>query len=186
MIEPGGFYHVTSRGNNREPICLDAVDFSDFEGRLGIVAARHDLVVLGHCVMTNHYHLFVRVPGSALSQAISELNGRFAHRANERHKRAGHLFQSRFHAERIARDEHLREVARYVVLNPVRAGLVRRPEQWEWSSYAACVGLEFPPPFLAVAELLRWFGKTPRLARAAYRSFVDDGLARCQAPGSTA
>ena len=182
MFEPGGFYHVTSRGNNRQPICLDDVDFAALEDRLGLVAARHELVVLGYCIMTNHYHLFVRIPGERLSQAISELNGRFAHRANERHGRGGHLFQSRFHAVQIAGDEYLREVARYVVLNPVRAGLVERPEQWPWSSYAACAGLTFPQGFLAVNELLRWFGKTPTLGRAGYRAFIRDGLARCQAP----
>jgi hypothetical protein len=90
----------------------------------------------------------------------------------------GHLFKNRFHDEYIRGDAHLLEVSRYIVLNPVSAGICARPEDWPWSSYRASAGLDFAPAFLAVGELLRLFGTKPRQARMAYRAFVSDGLVR--------
>jgi REP element-mobilizing transposase RayT len=169
---------VTSRGNNRETIYFTEDDFTTFLGLFDGVSRRYGWVVLAYCLMTNHYHLVVQLPFDGLSRGMQSINGRFARRTNVRHGRVGHLFQNRFFAEQIESDAHLLETARYVVLNPVRARVCRRPEEWRWSSYRPCAGLDLAPPFLALDEILGQFGSRPRQARREYRRFVREGLLR--------
>jgi putative transposase len=174
---PPGIYHLTARGNNRQPIYLDEIDRRTFVSMLGRVAKKHAWAVLAYCLMGNHYHLIARVPLGGLSGALDELNGGYARCTNRRHGRTGHLFGRRFHSMSIERDAHLLEACRYVVLNPVRAALCAEPGAWPWSSYRACAGLDFAPSFLAVDELLRLFGEDPLRAGASYRGFVSSGQA---------
>ena len=174
---PSGVYHLTARGNNREPIYLDDTDCRTFMSMLARVAEKYRWIVLAYCLMRNHYHLIVQIPFGGLSRGIDELNGGYARRTNRRHGRTGHLFGRRFHSTLIEGDTHLLEACRYVVLNPVRAGLCAEPEAWPWSSYRTCAGLDFPSPFLALDELLRLFGESPRQASASYCQFVSAALA---------
>ena len=178
IIEPGGIYHVTTRGNNRERVVWDDLDRVILLTAIDRSARRYGWVVLAYCLMTNHFHLVVRLPLDGLSDGMRLLNGTFARRMNARHSRVGHLFHNRFGATPVADDTHLLEVSRYVVLNPVRARLCARAEQWRWSSYRACAGLELAPSFLATDELLGLFGRRPSLARRAYRQFVREGHVR--------
>jgi hypothetical protein len=106
---------------------------------------------------------------------MQELNGRYSRRTNSRYGRTGHLFQNRFSATAISHDAHLLEACRYVVLNPIRARICSRAEDWPWSSYAACAGLQLAPRFLAVDELLSLFGGQPKEARRSYAAFVAEG-----------
>jgi hypothetical protein len=127
--------------------------------------------------MTNHYHLIVQTTEPNLSQAMHHLNGSYARWFNRRNGHRGHVFERRFHAAAIESDWHLLEACRYVVLNPVRAGLARAPAEWAWSSYRATVGLASPATGLALDDLLRLFGKHRLKARDAYRTFVADAPA---------
>ncbi len=181
-IEPGGIYHVTSRGNNKAEVFLDEGDRLLFTDLLTRTAQRHEWHVFAHCLMTNHYHLVVRVRTGALSAGMCLLNGDFARKANRRHGRIGHVFNDRFSAVQIKRDSHLLEACRYVVLNPIRAGLCERPESWRWSSYRACAGLEYAPAFLAERELLALFGGRLDRARRGFCAFVAEG--RQPVPGT--
>ena len=122
--------------------------------------------------MTNHYHLLLEIPRGGLSVGMRELNGGYSRWANRRHARSGHLFHNRFGSTRVETDPHLLEVCRYVVLNPVRAGLCPTPKTWGWSSYRACAGLERAPRFLALSVLLQLFGPNVRRAQVSFRSFV--------------
>jgi putative transposase len=105
------------------------------------------------------------------------VNGVYAQRFNRVHGFRGHLFQGRYHAEPIRDEAHLPASLRYVLLNPVRAGLCQRPEAWRWSSYRASIGLAPAPRFLALGRLLACFGVEPGTARDAMRSFIGDALA---------
>jgi putative transposase len=126
--------------------------------------------------MTNHFHLVVRNSEPNVSQAMHHLNGCYARWFNRRHGYQGHLFQRRFHAAAIESDWHLLEACRYVVLNPVRAGIARRPAEWPWSSYRAAIGAQSSSSTLALDELLGFFGRRRSEARDAFRDFVDDAL----------
>ena len=115
-----------------------------------------------YCIMPNHYHATLRPTGHNLSEALRQLNSRYAQWWNKRHERVGHVFQGRFKDQIVQREGYLPALCRYVALNPVRAGLVERPEEWEWSSYAATVGLQPAPSFLALDSVLQQFGDADR------------------------
>jgi REP element-mobilizing transposase RayT len=181
----GGFFHVTARGNRRQPIFMDNVDVERFIAILAEVAARYGWRLHAYCLMTNHYHLLVETPEANLSAGFHRLNFLYAQWFNRRRGLDGHLFQGRFHSVLIERQEHLVELARYIVLNPVRAGLCRHPGEWRWSSYRAVAGRARPAPFLTVAWLLDQFGETTASARAAYRQFAEEACPRAP-PADTA
>ncbi|MGD0273479.1 MAG: transposase [Gaiellaceae bacterium] len=166
---PGALYHVTSRGNERKEIFLDRLDRRRFLDLLSVIVRRFGWRVYAYCLMPNHYHLLLETPRPELVRGMQQLNGIYARRFNRRHVRSGHLFGGRFHSILIERDAHLVEVARYVVLNPVRAGICKLPEDYRWSSYRATAGLEKPPAFLAADELLRVFASRPDTARRHYK-----------------
>ncbi len=123
--------------------------------------------------MPNHYHLVLETPNGGLGRAIHCLNGTYAQAFNRRHRTVGHLFQGRYKAILVEREGYLLTLACYVVSNPVRAGLCRRPEDFRWSSYRATAGLEPAPAFLAADRLLEGFGKGVR-AQTSYRRFVAE------------
>lgn len=145
---PGALYHVTSRGDRREPIFVDNFDRNALLDVLADGLARLDATVLAYCLMGNHYHLVVHTRQANLSQLMRHVNGVYTQRFNRRHSLVGHLFQGRFKAILVDRHSYLLEVCRYVDLNPVRAGLVGQPAEWTWSSYAAHTGQHVGPPWL--------------------------------------
>ena len=153
---PNGYYHLGARGNNKRPIYLDDQDRAHFLKLLRALATRYGWSFYAHCLMGNHYHLVVQIAEAALSQAMCELNTAYAIAFNRRHGRINHLFGRRFWSELITTDAHLLQAVRYVVQNPVRAGLCATCEDWPWSSYRATVGLARPEPHLAVDDVLRF------------------------------
>jgi REP element-mobilizing transposase RayT len=172
---PGAVYHVMSRGNAKALVFLDQRDFEKFVAVLKAACARFGVVCYAFCLMPNHYHLVVMTPQPNLSAAIKHLNGVYAQWWNYRHQRCGHVFQGRFKAQLVQEDRYLLAVCRYVVLNPVRAGLVAHPREWKWSSYRASAQLEPAPRFLhtsAFDGLLARHSSAP--AGVAYRQFVSD------------
>jgi hypothetical protein len=124
--------------------------------------------------MGNHYHLLLETPDANLGRGMRQLNGVFTQKLNRRHDRVGHVFQGRYKAILVEKESHLLELARYVVLNPVRAKLVKQVVDWRWSSYGATAGERPAPPWLETDWLLACFGGRGR--RAAYRRFVAEGL----------
>ncbi len=128
--------------------------------------------------MDNHYHLLVETPEGNLSTGMRQLNGVYTQAFNRRHQRVGHLLQGRYQAILIQKDSHLLEVCRYVVLNPVRAGMVEQPERWTWSSHQATAGQRKPPPCLTTAWVLGQFSAKRGRAERAYRQFVREGIGK--------
>jgi putative transposase len=179
-------YHVTARGTGRMPIYRDDQDRLTFLERLARVVEDCHLRCHAYCLMTNHYHLVVRTLDANLSRALQRLNGSYAQWWNGRHERSGHVFQGRFGAQVIQDDAYLLVACRYVVLNPVRAGLVDTPGDWIWSSYRATAALAPVPRFLSPDALWRCLSHGPtESAVEGYRQFVSaDGADRSRLPSS--
>lgn len=169
---PGAVYHVTSRGNARQPIFTDDEDKAGFLDILSMVVERFHWLCHAYCLMENHYHLLIETPNGNLSKGMRELNGVYTQRFNQRFRRVGHLFQGRYKAILVEKDRHLLSLCRYVVLNPIRVGLINRPDQWRWSSYGATMGIKSRPSFLTIDWILSQFGGRTRAAREAYKRFV--------------
>ena len=174
----GALYHVTARGNRREDIYLDDGDRELFLSILGNVCDRFNWAVHAYCLMTNHYHLLVETPDANLSKGMRQLNGVYTQSSNRRHGRVGHLFQGRFKAILVQKEAYLLELSRYVVLNPVRAKMVERAQDWPWSSYPAALGKRAAPPWLEVDWLLSQFGERRAEAVAGYMRFVASGVGK--------
>jgi len=122
--------------------------------------------------MTNHFHLVLQTPQPNLSRGMHWLNTKYASWFNAKHRRSGHLFQGRFKSFLVERETYLAEVLRYVVLNPIRAGMVERPEDYRWSSYRATAGIDDVPDWLDIDAALELFGGEGAIAQARYRSYV--------------
>jgi REP-associated tyrosine transposase len=168
-------YHITSRGDGREDIFLTDDDRTVFLAVLAEVWARFNWTVHAYCLMGNHYHLLVETPDANLSKGMRQLNGVYTQRFNRAHQRVGHVFQGRYKAVLVEKEAHLLELARYVVLNPVRAGMVCNPGEWRWSSYRPTVGEAAVPQWLETRWLLAAFARTESEAAAEYAHFVADG-----------
>jgi putative transposase len=171
---PGALYHVTARGNRREDIYHTDTDRSAFLALLGETCERFGWRCLAYCLMTNHYHVVVETPDANLSRGMRQLNGVYTQGFNRRHRRVGHVFQGRYHAVIVDRDAYLLEVVRYVILNPVRAGMVTAAGQWPWSSYCAVIGRTPHPAWLTVDEVLTLFGSERGAAVRRFIRFVAD------------
>ncbi|HFD31362.1 MAG TPA: transposase [Gammaproteobacteria bacterium] len=172
---PGALYHVTSRGDRQEDIYLVDEDREAYLDVLNSVCERFNWVVHAYCLMSNHYHLLIETPDSNLSQGMRQLNGVYTQRFNRRHKRVGHVYQGRYKAILVQKENYLLELARYIVLNPVRAEMVRSAKDWPWSSYRATAGLKEAEDFLHVDWVLSAFAKRKSLASERYREFVSHG-----------
>jgi len=169
----GGVYHVVARGNRGSRIYCDDADHAEYLRLLGQVVARVRWHLLAYCLMGNHVHLVVETPEPNLPAGMQWLHGKYGRYFNDRHDLFGHLFQGRYKAIRQKTDEQLWQVLRYVALNPVEAGLCRRPADFRWSSY----GTAFGPAarHVAVHRLSRLTGareNEDQLAR--YRDLVEE------------
>jgi REP element-mobilizing transposase RayT len=168
-------WHVTSRGNNREDIYRDDEDRLMFLSIFVEAVRRFRWIVHAYTLMTNHYHLVIETPETTLSRGMKWMNGKYAQWFNRRHGRCGHLFQGRFKGFLVEKQGYLLTLIRYVALNPVRARMVERPEQYHWSSYRATAGLEAAPPWLTTEWALTPFGRDLIIQQQGYREYVDAG-----------
>ncbi len=171
----GALYHITSRGNTRESIFLDDKDRARFLVILSDAVKRYGWTCHAYCLMSNHYHLLIETPDTNLSRGMQFLNGVYTQWFNRRHQRVGHLLQGRFKGILVEKESHLLELARYIVLNPVRAKMVRSVRDWPWSSYRATSGQVDVPDFLTIDWILSQFDSDREPAIYAYRKFVRQG-----------
>jgi REP element-mobilizing transposase RayT len=170
---PGAFYHVTSRGNERKKIFKSKRDREKFFEYLDSATKRYNAVVHVFCLMGNHYHLLLETPSANLSQIMHHINGAYTTYFNVKHNRLGHLFQGRYIAILVDIDEYAKELSRYIHLNPVRAKLVEKPEEYMWSSYQYYIGKTKAPLWLHMDFILGYFGDKVKSAQKRYRSFVS-------------
>jgi REP element-mobilizing transposase RayT len=172
----GALYHVMARGNAQGDIFLDDADRHAFIDNLGRACQRFDWRVWAWCQMSNHYHLLIETLRPTLSRGMREVNGVYTQGFNRRHGRVGHVLQGRFKAVLVQKEAYLLELSRYVVLNPVRAGMVGTAGDWSWSSYRSVMGKAAAPEWLAVNPMLELFHTQRGPARRAFAWFVADGV----------
>ena len=179
---PGAFYHLTARGNRQEDIFSCDQDRLIFLQILGKTVSRYNWICHAYCLMDNHYHLLVETLDANLSLGMRQLNGMYTQHYNRNHKKVGHVFQGRFKAILVDRESYLLELCRYIVINPVKAGMCKEPGDWQWSSYIPSVTGQNMPDCLTVDWLLGQFAKNKKSARRKYRDFVTEGLIRQSSP----
>lgn len=157
IVIPGIPHHVTQRGNRRERTFFEDADYKRYRTMLGDAAKRAGAEVWAYCLMPNHVHLIVVPSGEdGLRRTFADAHRRYTGMINARHEWTGHLWQGRFGA--VAMDEaHLLAAVRYVALNPVGAGLVRRARDWPWSSVGAHLSGQ-DDALVTVAPLLERYG----------------------------
>lgn len=168
-------YHVTARGNARANIYANDDDRQRFLSLLKIVVDRYDWYCHAYCLMDNHYHLLIETNRASLSDGMKLLNGSYTQYVNRQYQRVGHVFQGRFKAILVQKESYMLELARYIALNPVRAGMVRSAKDWPWSSYRATAGLAEGAACLTTDWVLGGFAKTKHIAQQRYREFVQQG-----------
>ncbi|MFQ6082127.1 MAG: transposase [Candidatus Aminicenantia bacterium] len=169
-------YHITARGNEKRDIFLNKKDHEKFLFYLALVQERYKIIVYCYVLMENHYHLLIETPHPNLSRVMRDLNGHYTIYFNKHHKRCGHLFQGRYKAILVDKDNYLLELSRYIHLNPVRAGILSKPEDYKYSSMPYYVDKGTVPPWLNVNFILEQFGDTFQKQRNAYKEFVYEGV----------
>ena len=178
-IAPGR-YHANIKGNNGMDIVRDDVDRLDWHRRLAVASVRFGWNVECWTLLTNHAHWLIETKRPNLGTGMRWLNGGYARDFNRRHGREHHVFGDRYFAVPVEDDEHALSVVRYIALNAVTAGIVDRPEDYRWCSYAATIGLAEPPSFLADDWILSIFGRAA-VARRRLADFVEEGIPEARA-----
>ncbi len=172
----GGLYHVTSRGDRREDIYLTDEDRRAWINIFAAACKRFNWICHAYCLMNNHYHIVVETVDGNLSKGMRHLNGVYTQWFNRHHGRIGHVFQGRYKSILVEKEHYLLELARYVVLNPVRARIVEDVRDWPWSSFPAMIGEATRPTWLARDWLLGRFGQQRDIAIGGYIDFVRAGV----------
>ena len=173
---PGALYHVTSRGNAGQKLYRNDKDRLYFLELLGGIVERLHWLCHAYCLMDNHYHLVIETPQGNLAKGMRQINGIYTQRCNWKYKKTGHVFQGRYKAIIVDKDSYLLELCRYVVLNPIRARMREKPEEWKWSSYGATAGLAETDSFLTTDWLLSQFSEKKKRAQSLYQRFVLQGI----------
>lgn len=170
----GAYYHITTRGNERKNIFKTDKDREQFLSYLKSATERYGAVISVYCLMSSHYHLLLQTPMGNLSEIMRHINGAYTTYFNVKRQRSGHLFQGRYKAILIDMDEYAQELSRYIHLNPVRAGIVDRPEGYQWSSYLSYIRHKKQHEWLERDFILRLFGKGQSQSQRGYKKFVKD------------
>ena len=172
---PGAFYHVTSRGNERKMVFQSTRDREKYLTYLESAHHRYGAIIHVYCLMGNHYHLLLETPRGNLSEILHHINGAYTTYFNVKRDRCGHLFQGRFKGILVEKDAYCKELSRYIHLNPVRAGLVKSPLEYPWSSYRYFIGKDKRPGWLTTELVLGDFGGEGRKGYRGYREYVERG-----------
>jgi len=173
------FYHVMARGNERKDIFRSIGDRKHFVSLFSDVYLRYKGMVYVYTLMNNHYHILLETKEANLSRIMHHINVSYTVYYNKKYERSGHLFQGRYKALLIDKENYLLELSRYIHLNPVRAGIVEKPEDYRWSSYRYYTGqVQNLPEWLNIDWVVERFGKDRVSAFREYRKFIDEGLCK--------
>jgi len=170
----GGLYHILTRGNNCEEIFRDDHDYSTFQETLLKLKGKTGFKLYAYCLMPNHFHLFMEVKSTSTSEIMQRLLTSYSKYYNKRYKKTGHLFQGRYKSIICEKDSYLLELVRYIHLNPYRAGLVKKPVDWEWNGHKEYIGQK-RMGLIDKMEVLEIFSNNLKQAITGYSEFVRDG-----------
>ena len=173
---PGAIYHINHRGNHQEYIYHDDDDRKLFLKLLQTTIQRMNWICHAYCLMGNHYHLLIEIPEGILSRGMAWLNGVYTQKFNKKYGLTGHLFQGRFKSKPIEDNMQFLTGVRYIVRNPVDAGMVESADQWPWSSYRATVGKIEPPEYVFVDDILSCLSTDRQSAQVFFQEFVHTDL----------
>ena len=176
------FYHITSRGNQRDKIFYDAVDRERFLEILSRTKERYGFLLHGYVLMDNHYHLLMETPKANLSQIMQNVNTSYTVYVNRKYQRSGHLLQGRFKGIIVDKERYLIALSRYLHLNPVRAKLVKRPGDYPWTSYRAFMDQKGGDSLVDTGDTLSYFSRGRKRAVWAYQAFVEESVGREENP----
>jgi len=175
---PGALYHIFSRGNEKREIFYTQVDYRRFESLLQSLPERFKVIIHAYVLMRNHYHLLLETPEPNLSKTIHYLNSSYVTYFNRAHNRSGHLFQGRFKSILVEKNVYLLALSRYIHLNPYRAGLIKKLEVYQWSSYPGYVSEGKEKPWITYKWTLSQLSNDLKKARKLYRDFVREGMSK--------
>ena len=165
---------MTLRSAGPVTMFVDDVDRHDFCGRLARTAEKFSWICRAFCLMGTHYHLLLDVGDNELQAGMQRINGQYAQEFNKRHNRTGHLRGDRYRITPVETEIHMLRSFRYVVRNPVRAGLCSHPADWPWSSYRGTAGIEAGFPFVTDAAMHDCFGSSREVAIRELRAYCED------------
>jgi REP element-mobilizing transposase RayT len=174
LVVPGGVYHVASRGNNKQVIFDDGLRRLHIRN-LGEIAAEYGWSVVAWAILSNHYHLVLKIGDAGLAPGMQKLNLRLARASNARFDRINHCVGQPYWSGLIDTREYFEASILYTLWNPARAGIEPHPGDTSWSSFRATVGLDWKPSALDTNELLRYFGHTPTAAVQSFERWVWAG-----------
>lgn len=169
---PGGFYHVLNRGNNKQALFRNAGDYVFFLNLLETASKKWPFKVHAYCLMPNHYHLFMETTEGHLSRPLHLVNRAYAAYFARKYEFTGHVFQGRFKSLMVEKEGYLLTLSRYIHLNPIKAKLAQKLEDYSYSSYACFMGLRSKPNWLDIETTLSYFGSTSILQQEQYKLFV--------------
>lgn len=170
---PGAIYHITSRGNHRNDIFRDEEDYLVYLTILREALERYNGNLYCYCLMTNHVHLVIETSDIKVSEIMRRINLFYTKYFNNKYNLIGHLFQGRYFAELVEEDKYILEVSRYVHLNPIKANMVKKPEEYQWSSYAMYIGKE-KEKLISSEKILSYFRKEN--SRELYKKFLESAI----------
>ena len=184
LDSPGTLHHVIVRGIEKRKIVDDVADRKNFVKRMGELAAETGTSIYAWALMKNHAHILLRSAEIGLSGYMRRLLTGYAIYYNRRHQRWGHLFQNRYKSIICEEDAYFKELVRYIHLNPLRAKAVKGLEKldsYRWSGHAALLG-KVENDWQDLEYVLKWFGKSEKVAKKNYRNFVKKGIDKGRRP----
>ena len=177
IIAPHLLYHITVRGNNQQNIFLSNIDYDFLIGRLKFYHDKMEFSLYAYVLMKNHFHLLIETgEKDSISQIMQPLNTSYVVYFSKKYHRSGHIFQGRFYAKIVDKDNYLLEAVRYLHLNPVKINLVKHPRNYRWSSYNEYIGKIQKNLITDCYKVLEIFGGDIIAQRSNFISFIQDGI----------